>query len=57
MFIFIFKYRYIFIIDLQNRVIRSDLDIIMNGMVTWVGRSSAEVTMHLMQKYGDDDLK
>uniref|UniRef100_A0A915E3I2 HotDog ACOT-type domain-containing protein n=1 Tax=Ditylenchus dipsaci TaxID=166011 RepID=A0A915E3I2_9BILA len=44
-------------INLQNRVIRSDLDIIMSGMVTWVGRSSTEITMHLAQKYGEDDLR
>ncbi|KAI1710838.1 putative acyl-coenzyme A thioesterase 9, mitochondrial-like [Ditylenchus destructor] len=44
-------------INLQNRVIRSDLDIIMSGMVTWVGRSSAEITMHLAQKYGENDLR
>ena len=37
-------------INLQNRVIRSDLDIIMSGMVTWVGRSSAEITMHLVSE-------
>ena len=44
-------------INLQNRVIRSDLDIIMTGMVTWVGRSSLEITMHLAQKYGENDLR
>jgi acyl-coenzyme A thioesterase 9 len=44
-------------INLQNRVVRSDLDIIMSGMVTWVGRSSAEITMHLAQKYGEEDLR
>ncbi|CAD5233344.1 unnamed protein product [Bursaphelenchus xylophilus] len=44
-------------IDLQNRTIRSDLDIVMTGMVTWVGRSSMEITMHLSQKYSDDDYR
>jgi len=44
-------------INLQNRVIRSDLDIIMNGMVTWIGRSSAEITMHLTQKFGENDMR
>ncbi|KAI6180127.1 Acyl-coenzyme A thioesterase 9, mitochondrial [Aphelenchoides besseyi] len=44
-------------INLQNRVIRSDLDIVMNGMVTWVGRSSLEITMHLAQKYDEDDYR
>jgi acyl-coenzyme A thioesterase 9 len=44
-------------INLHNRIIRSDLDIIMSGMVTWVGRSSAEITMHLTQKYGSDDFR
>ncbi|KAH7693557.1 acyl-CoA thioesterase 9-like protein, partial [Aphelenchoides avenae] len=44
-------------INLQNRLIRSDLDIVMSGMVTWVGRSSAEITMHLTQKYAEDDYR
>ncbi|KAI6233385.1 Acyl-coenzyme A thioesterase 9, mitochondrial [Aphelenchoides fujianensis] len=44
-------------INLQNRVIRADLDILMSGMVTWVGRSSLEITMHLTQKYDEDDYR
>lgn len=42
-------------INLQNRIIRSDLDIVMSGVVTWVGRSSMEITMHLAQKYDEND--
>ncbi|CAD5230777.1 unnamed protein product [Bursaphelenchus okinawaensis] len=44
-------------INLQEKRIRSDLDIIMTGMVTWVGRSSMEITMHLSQKYSEDDYR
>lgn len=44
-------------INLQNRIIRSDLDIVMSGVVTWVGRSSMEITMHLAQKYDENDYR
>lgn len=44
-------------INLQNRIIRSDLDIVMNGIVSWVGRSSLEITMNLTQKYDENDYR
>uniref|UniRef100_A0A1I7RW58 HotDog ACOT-type domain-containing protein n=1 Tax=Bursaphelenchus xylophilus TaxID=6326 RepID=A0A1I7RW58_BURXY len=43
--------------DLKHRTIKSDLDILMTGLVTWVGRSSIEVTMHLSQKYAKDEYR
>lgn len=43
--------------DMQNTEIRSDLDIIMSGYVSWVGRSSSEVTLKLEQKHSDSDLR
>ncbi|CAD5214565.1 unnamed protein product [Bursaphelenchus xylophilus] len=44
-------------INLKHRTIKSDLDILMTGLVTWVGRSSIEVTMHLSQKYAKDEYR
>ncbi|KAI6192370.1 Acyl-coenzyme A thioesterase 9, mitochondrial [Aphelenchoides bicaudatus] len=44
-------------INLQNRIIRSDLDIVISGIVTWVGRSSMEITMQLSQKYDENDYR
>uniref|UniRef100_A0AC34RJV8 HotDog ACOT-type domain-containing protein n=2 Tax=Panagrolaimus sp. JU765 TaxID=591449 RepID=A0AC34RJV8_9BILA len=44
-------------IDVPNKVIRSDLDIIMDGFISWVGKSSLEVTMNLKQKYAEQDLR
>jgi acyl-coenzyme A thioesterase 9 len=44
-------------INLQNRIIRSDLDIVMSGVVTWVGRSSMEITMKLSQIYDENDYR
>lgn len=29
----------------------------MTGMVTWVGRSSMEITMHMSQKYSENDYR
>lgn len=42
---------------MQNKVRRADLDIIMSGKITWVGRSSLEATMKLQQKYSENDLR
>uniref|UniRef100_A0A7E4VB63 HotDog ACOT-type domain-containing protein n=1 Tax=Panagrellus redivivus TaxID=6233 RepID=A0A7E4VB63_PANRE len=44
-------------IEMQNKTVRSDLDILMSGHVSWVGRSSLEATMTLTQRYGDDDVR
>lgn len=42
---------------MTNQIVRSDLDIIMDGAITWVGKSSLEATMILRQKYSDNDLR
>lgn len=39
---------------MQNSMIQSDLDIHMDGYVSWVGKSSMETTMTLSQKYGQE---
>jgi acyl-coenzyme A thioesterase 9 len=44
-------------IEMKNKVIRHDLDIIMSGNITWVGKSSLEATMRLQQKYNENDLR
>ena len=42
---------------MADKVARSDLDIIMDGYISWVGRSSIEATMTLKQKYSETDLR
>ncbi|KAH7697394.1 acyl-CoA thioesterase 9-like protein [Aphelenchoides avenae] len=44
-------------IDMQNTTIRADQDIIMQGHVSWVGRSSIESTMHLKQKTDGNEYR
>ena len=45
------------ILVMADKVARSDLDIIMDGYISWVGRSSIEATMTLKQKYSETDLR
>ena len=42
---------------MADKIARSDLDIIMDGYISWVGRSSIEATMTLKQKYSETDLR
>jgi hypothetical protein len=41
---------YIFVPDLREKLILSDCDMKLTGQVTWVGKTSMEVTMNLLQE-------
>ncbi|XP_064638232.1 acyl-coenzyme A thioesterase 9, mitochondrial-like isoform X2 [Lineus longissimus] len=45
---------YVSRIDLREKLIRSDCDMKLTGRVTWVGKTSMEVTMHLLQETEKD---
>lgn len=46
-----------FFLDIKPKALSSDMDLLMQGQVSWVGRSSMETSMDLLQKEPDGDWR